>query len=701
VSSELAGLVRIFVEEARQLCRSGARNVLLLEGGVAGAEAAAAVEDLARVLHNIKGTGATLGLEDVSVLAHALEDLVERTGRSSQRLAPSAADLVLKGLDQLLSRIEAHAAQRGADLPPVAEAVERLRAAADGSPPAAPGPPTEPMPAPGAPPALEPEPADDVGWSVAPAQVSALLREVERLRELRLRLVQRWRDDAGPQEGLRGQRLTAGQREVLATRAVGERADADEAESIITALEAEIREICTLPVAVALEPLHRAVRDVCRRTGKRARLSISGGGLAVDRRLVQALRAPLVHLVRNAVDHGIEAPEQRALLGKHPEGALTVRVELQGNMVFVEIADDGQGLDKELVRARAVERGVLDAARAQAASEEELHALIFRSGFTTRTDVTATSGRGVGLDLVRAEVQALRGSLDLESRQGQGTRFVLRVPSDVGSSAVLQVQCGQQVVGIPVLGIERVVPFRAAALRSTAGEVRVSLDDRVFLVRDLGELLRLRPARALAEGQPLVVVQTEGNRIALAVDEIVGDGELLIRPVPREVCPEPAWLGAAAVGSGHLLMVLRPEWLVRHGAAAGRTVAGERRVLVVDDSITARSIHRAILQSGGFDVHAVSSAREALQQLEHGGYHAVVCDLSMPEMDGLQLTRTLRQAPATQHLPVVVVSARDQPQDRELGQAAGADAFLSKRECASGRLLGVVTEVIGRRGGAG
>lgn len=714
--TDLQDLLGIFLEEVRDLCRQAAKSVLELEQGTAGDGAEQQVAALARALHSIKGSGATLGVDDVARLAHALEDLIAPLRRDGERLDAASADALLRYLDVIMQRMEAHAQGRGAELTDVGPDVDELRRLASTDRPARPAKDgagtsasaaaqssvahTAPRSAIRADGSNEARAAanDEDAWRVSPQKISALIREVERLREARLRASEQWRAVSSATRQLAGARPEI--REALATVARGMRGEADELGSIIEGLESEIRSICTVPVAVILEPLHRTVRDVCRQSGKEARLSIVGGELELDRRLVQALRGPLVHLVRNAVDHGLESPEERRALGKHAEGALVLRVELQGNMVFVEIADDGSGIDLERVRQTALAHGLIDEAAAAAMSDAELQQLIFRPGFSTRTEVTDTSGRGVGLDLVRAEVQALRGVLEVESRRAQGTRFLLTLPTDLGSSFVLVVRCGEQLFGIPMHAVEAVVRTRRTSLRVGRHEIWLVDDDRSLPLRDLAAELRIRSPEVPEEGRPLVIVQREAHTVALSVDEVVGDRELLVHPLPSGVCPEPAYRGAAAMAQGELMLVLQPQWLVHSSNSTAEPVGATSRALVVDDSLTARAMHRAILEAGGFTVHAVGSAARALDQLRHSAYAIVVCDVSMPDMDGLAFARELRRRTDTAQLPLILVSGQDDASAREQALSAGADAFLGKRECASGRLLAEVSDVIARRRGA-
>jgi chemotaxis protein histidine kinase CheA len=474
--------------------------------------------------------------------------------------------------------------------------------------------------------------------------------------------------------------------------------DGAETADVVDALEEGLKAITTRPVRTILEPLQRMVRDLSRQLGKEARLSVVGAEVSLDRRLLEKLNGALVHLLRNAVDHGLESPADRERAGKHHEGALTLRIEQQGNLLFLEASDDGRGIDVKGVRQAAESRGVATPEELARMNDNQIRDLIFRPGFSTRTDVTDTSGRGVGLDAVRAAVETLQGRIEVASTLGQGTRFMLTLPVELGSSPVLVVRVFDQMMGLPMLAVEatQLTRMDSQALRITRRGAQLEHQGQLIPVVDLGARLGLRTAALPSGGQPLMVIHSGGKRVALAVDAVVGDRDLVIRPLPAEVREVPAYQGAATLSRGELMLILRPNWLVEQTPTT--TAAPQsRRALVVDDSLTARALHRAMLEAGGFTVHLASNGERALERLQTDSYDVIICDLEMEEMDGETFIRKLRERPETRELPVILVSTHEA--GRERGRAAGADGFLSKRDCASGRLLAEVLDVMSRRGG--
>ena len=700
-----------FLDEAEEICQGLTRELIELEKAPAQG---ARFDDFARGLHTLKGSAATLALDGLADFAHRMESAVLPLRGSAAPLPAALADALLRSIDLWMAHLRARVAKL--ELPDLAQGIALLlsvqseapgkaRANAPGHLAAAtPGSASTPLSASPPPePADERPPTDETSWRVSTRQVIGLLHEVERLREVRLRIDERRRELARALAALEALGKTRLASETAETRAflmgLGRslKSDAEETADVITSMEEQLRAISSVPVRTVLDPLRRAVRDLCRSSGKLARLSVVGAEVSLDRRVLEQLRGPLVHLVRNAVDHGLELPEVREATGKDREGALTIRVEQQGNMLFVEVADDGAGIDLPRLTQVALERGVATADELASMGPAQLHQLIFRPGFSTRSEVSEVSGRGVGLDVVRNQVQALRGHVEVQSLPGQGTRFLLTLPAELGSSPVLAVRCGEHQLGLPMMAVESSRLARPADLRVGRTLVQLVHREQLVPVQDLGAVMGLRQPEPPWDGQPLLVLHWQGARIAFSVDEVLGDRDLVIRPLPREVRDLPAYQGAATLARGELMLILRPDWLVnleRRGAAG---LAGTRRALVVDDSLTARASHRTTLEAGGFVVHTAGSGLQALEQLRHSTYDVMVCDIGMEEMDGFQLATTVRQRRESDTMPILLVSARESDADRQRGAAAGGDGFLTKQECVSGRLLSEVSAAIARR----
>ena len=689
----LAEPLALFVLEAEGYARTANECLLALERG--SGDLAKRHQQLARLLHTLKGTAATFGLAGLAEAAHQMESAAAPARETQGPLATPLADALLQCFDGFVATLRACMAGREEpEFPPALLVALAGHEASPTAAAAAAAPPPWPL-------ETEPGVASELAsWPVHAGDIAAFTREIEQLRDLHLRLDARARDLS---------RLLAGADPLLSAPALrplrarlaelgrGLAGDGQETSEVIAALEHDVKRICTLPVRTVLDPLHRAVRDLCRASGRRARLSVVGGDEVLDRRLLDALRGPLVQLVRNAVVHGVEPPEVRRAANKDPEAQIVVTVERRGNLAFIEVADDGAGIDRAALGEAAVARRIVTREVLSTLSEAEIDWLVFQPGLSSRAEVSEVSGRGFGLDVVLEEVRNHDGWVDVQTTPGQGTRFAIHLPMEIGGSWLLVVNAAAGVYGVPLAAIETVVAARDEAMRIGRRHMSLEHHESLIPIVDLGWLLGQRERKAPAAGQPLLIVQADGRRIALAVDQVTGEQDLVVRALPPELRGLPAWQGAATLARGDFLLVLRPEWMVTQEAHAEQVVT--RRVLVVDDSMTARALHRSVLESGGYTVHGVASAEQALQQLGDTTYDVVISDLTMAPgtLDGIELLARIRTTPALAQLPVILVSVSDDREARARARGLGVDAYLTKKECASGRLLGEVAAVLSRR----
>jgi chemotaxis protein histidine kinase CheA/CheY-like chemotaxis protein len=655
-----------FGDEAEQLMQAASKDLMDLEEAAGDALCRAeAYASLARNLHTLKGSAATCSLDEISDLAHRMEGALASLKADCLPLPHERADLLLEAMDSIRAELKARAA--GQDI----SAIEQLRAsllnrlAAESS--EAPARLSLSAAAVGATHASpQQEPTQEQDWRVERGRLMEMISQAERLHELSASLLRR-----------------------------GLKEDGELASEISSSLEESLKAACTAPLHLVFDPLRRSLRELCRRLGKAAQLSQLGGEIRADRRVLEALRGALGHLLRNAVDHGIEAPEERDRLGKHHEGSLVLRAEIQGNRLFVEVSDDGAGIDPERLRKAAAKQGIASESELANWDERRLLELPFRPGFSMAGKVTELSGRGVGLDAVRRGIASLGGGVELESRPGQGTRFILTLPMELGTAPVLLLRCGSQNFGLPLLAVESVAKLSPGLLQLDGRRSYLRHRERACPLRDLAELLELRPASAPRLGQPLLVLSAAGRQAGLLVDEVLGSAELALKPLPGCLASLRAYQGVSQDPGGEPLLILRQEWLADPalGESAG---PGRRRALVVDDSMTARALQRAVLESAGYQVNIAGSGEEALALLSLARYDVALCDVGMRGMDGFAFVRELRRKPELGGLPVLMVSGVAEPALRERALLAGAQGYLSKKDCASGRLLDEIAAVFER-----
>jgi two-component system chemotaxis sensor kinase CheA len=440
--------------------------------------------------------------------------------------------------------------------------------------------------------------------------------------------------------------------------------------------------------------MRRTVDDAARTVQKAVDLETDFSNVELDKVVLDLLRDPIVHLLRNAIDHGIESGPARELVGKPERGLVRASARVTGNMVELLICDDGSGIDARRVAATAVARGLLTAAQAERADESQLLDLIFVEGFSTRDKASRLSGRGIGLDVVRRALRELGGSVRALSRGPLGgAAFQLSVPISILSARLLLVSCNDGVYAVPVQSIDRVVKVSRTAVQTLDDMQVVKLSDTELLrVRWLAQLVSDR-APAESDQLKLLIVSHAGAKLALAVDEILHEEALLVRKLPWNLVDVPAVSGAALLADGSVAAVLDAAQLAtRQHIAVSRTKPEDTvaKILVVDDSMTTRTLHRNVLTFAGYDVIVAHDGSEAWELLRNEDVHIVVSDVQMPGMDGFELTRRIRADARLKNMVVVLVTSLDQPEDMEKGLEAGADEYVVKGPLERDALLSAV-----------
>ncbi|HTA64035.1 MAG TPA: response regulator, partial [Xanthomonadaceae bacterium] len=451
----------------------------------------------------------------------------------------------------------------------------------------------------------------------------------------------------------------------------------------------------------------RMVRDIGRQLGKRVRALLEGTQATVDRDVLERLDAPLTHLLRNAVDHGIETPEQRRTAGKPEEGSIRIGVAYRAGMLAIDVSDDGAGIDFDRIRARVVSDGRMTAADAAELDEEALGEVLFGAGFSTREAVSEISGRGVGLDVVRQMLKELDGSVRVYSTRGASTRFSLLVPISRAVTRAVVVSVAGEAYAFPLLRIERLVRAERTEVQARQGMQYLSIDGQNIGLVPLAEQLDLGDSRVRGEQIDVVVVSQEGRRAGFVVDAVLGEFDLATRPLDSRLGRVTDLAALALLPDGAPVVMLDVEDLM-HGAldrqrhlarlresdGAG-AVQHRRRVLVVDDSISVRELERQLLSARGYDVEVSVDGMDAWSKLRDWPCDLVITDVDMPRMDGIELTRSIKQDPKLRSLPVVIVSYRDRPEDRARGMEVRADAYLTKSDFQEHGFVDVVHGLIG------
>ncbi|ROM76264.1 hybrid sensor histidine kinase/response regulator [Pseudomonas brassicacearum] len=461
------------------------------------------------------------------------------------------------------------------------------------------------------------------------------------------------------------------------------------------------------PFADVLSGQARMVRDLGRSLGKQVRLEIEGEKTQVDRDVLEKLEAPLTHLLRNAVDHGIETPEQRVLAGKPAEGLIRLRASHQAGLLVLELADDGAGVDLERVRRSIVARGLSLEQTAASLSEEELLTFLFLPGFSLRDKVTEVSGRGVGLDAVQHMVRQLRGAVVLEQTAGEGSRFHLEVPLTLSVVRSLVVEVGDEAYAFPLAHIERMCDLAAEDIVQVEGRQHFWHDGRHVGLVAASQLLNRPATQNSGQSLKVVVIREREAVYGVAVERFIGERTLVVLPLDERLGKVQDISAGALLDDGSVVLIVDVEDLLRSVdklldtgrleriARQNQTQAPRKRILVVDDSLTVRELQRKLLLNRGYDVAVAVDGMDGWNALRSEDFDLLITDIDMPRMDGIELVSLLRRDNRLQSLPVMVVSYKDREEDRRRGLDAGADYYLAKASFHDDALLDAVVELIG------
>lgn len=443
-----------------------------------------------------------------------------------------------------------------------------------------------------------------------------------------------------------------------------------------------------IPVQSIVTRLERTVRETCRRTDKQANISIIGQNLQVDTDILQGLNAPLLHMLRNAVDHGIEPPEARQAAGKSPEGQIELRFEQKGNQIHLTLTDDGQGLNPEQIRARAIERGMINSD--SKLSEADTLRLILQPGFTTRDQVSDISGRGVGMDVVQTAVEDLQGLLHISSEMGQGTTIHIQVPLTLIATNALLVRAGNNLVAIPSNTIQQLLYVAPDQYQFEGENWFIQHQEQSLEVLQLAQLLSWQTASPdLRKGHSLLIIASEQKSYALYVDEIQQPRDIVVKSLAPWLNLAQGVSGACILANGAVAPVLDVLRILRHLENGQLTLnstqtlstdktAQRARILIVDDSLSNRKSLSLMVEQMGHQAMTAVDGLEALQQLHEYEIELVLTDLEMPRMNGLEMTQAIRIWPEKRHLPIVMITSRGTQKHRNMAQQAGVDAYLTK-----------------------
>jgi chemotaxis protein histidine kinase CheA len=666
------------------------------------------VHELLRSAHTLKGSARMLDLQTLGRVAHSLEDLFKEVEEGTREVTSGLVDLLLVATDALEALIaQAHS---GGEIEVNVDLV--LEGLASGVLPEVPASREEPVVTP----QREAPERDTVRTSVARLdQMVNLLGELlisrrvleERNRQLATGLVRL-------EAFLR--RLQKEENHLLLRTiindlgrvAVALEADTQELSYLAEELHGEAMELRMLPLGTITDDLGRMVRTLGRELDKELQLVISGEDVELDRMMLEALRPMLLHMLRNAVDHGLEEPAARRAAGKPESGRITLAASTEGGFVHLRLSDDGRGIDPRVIRKVAVDRGLLDAAEAAGLSDEEAIYLILRPGFSTRDFITDLSGRGVGMDVVKAQIDRVKGNLVIHSQPGQGTDMFLKLPLTMAVVTGLVVECEEEIYALPLHYVSEIVRLAEQDVLIEAGQEVIRVRGKTLPLLALPELLGVpRQTRIPVPGRiTALVLNYREQQLACLVTRTLNVQELVVKNMGQQLKSVRFCTGATILGNGLPALILSVPDLfgagligrgprLREEFAAQQAARLKGRVLVVDDSITTRTMEKNILETHGYQVTVAVCGEDALARLAVQEFDLMVSDVEMPGMNGFELTARVRQMETTSDLPVIIVTSLASDADRRRGIEVGAQAYIVKGDFDQGTLLDTVETLIG------
>lgn len=480
---------------------------------------------------------------------------------------------------------------------------------------------------------------------------------------------------------------------------------------VSTNIQDEMTKVRLIPVAHLFNLFPRAMRDLAHEAGKEIELSISGEDTHLDKAIIDEMKDPIMHILRNAVDHGIESPEERAKHNKPPVGAIALKAFQVGSQVVIEISEDGAGIDILKVKEKAVAKGIITKDKVEELNEEQAYQLLFLPGFSTKDEVTETSGRGVGLDVVRERLAKLKGTVEIVSARHKGTTFIIKLPLTLAITEILLVTAGSETFAMPIDAVVETIRIELGEIRSVETREAITVRGQIMPIVRLSDIFGI-PPKGIIERKyfPVVVVQAVEKKIGILVDTLQGRLNIVSKMLGDPVRSIRFISGATILGDGRVILILDIPMIIdsfetgavaikRQTLAPSEAVkpAKKRRktILLAEDAITTAMLEKSILESAGFSVVLAKDGQEALEKSQQEKFDMVITDVLMPRMDGFDLTATLKKDKLYKDIPVIIVTTRESDADKRRGLEAGADAYILKSEFTSEGLLNTIERLIG------
>jgi chemotaxis protein histidine kinase CheA/ActR/RegA family two-component response regulator len=735
---DLTKFIIRFIEEARDHIQRLNEGISALEQGDTNPET---INAIFRSAHTIKGSSRMLKLNTVSELAHKMEDVLGALRDGSKAFTPELAQVLYRAIDGLAAMVDQlDSTKDGASVTPASEALFQALAqtleagVVTEAPkaditlaPAATTPPIAATTATPSPVEVTPPPVTEQASTTTQLKTSDTVRiRLNKLDELlglmgevlsshsrmrqRLFEIQHFEREATqkaiptPENTMLLQQLHAFNKDF--------KNDVQLQEVQMNELLDKALIMRMLPLAIVFEPATRIVRELGQSVGKQVSCQIIGADIELDRQLIDKLADPIIHLIRNAIDHGIESADKRLAAGKAAQGKITLSARQDAGWVLIEVGDDGGGIPIDTVRDKAIRKGITSAEKAATLSEHEIIDFIFLPGFSTNAIITDLSGRGVGMDVVKKTIiEDLHGSVAVETQTGIGTRFQLRLPMSLAVMRVLLVQAGGHTWGFTAQYVSELLRVAPANLLTITERQAIILRNEFIPVVSLRELTGIADMSAANSNRDLllVVIQVRSEKIALIVDQLEDERDMVIKPLPKHLQFIEQVSGMVVTGKNALVNILHAPALLAMARQSRRKTSSQEteahnnqqhvqrvwHILVVDDSLNTREIEKDVLEAYGYQVTLAEDGQDGLNKAREGDFDAVLTDVEMPNMDGFTLTATLRQEEKYRHKPIIIITSREKEEDKRRGVQVGADAYIVKGDFDQSNLVETLNALLG------
>jgi len=663
-------------------------------------------DELMREAHTIKGSAAMMGYKRISDIAHKMEDAFGKIADGSAAPDSGRLNVLFKCLDAIGALLEDKViwSKKGFERPYVDELCSEVDDAFSGK--------ERPREAARKEQAPAPHPIDvridapDIG---GPKETTIRV-DIEKLDKLmnlageqlisKIRLgelVKALTDKAEANEELDGS-IGAVVRELNKT--------SDNIDVLSSGLQEQIMKVRMVPVSTLFNAFPRAMRDLAHSKSKDIVFELKGENTELDKSIIEEMKEPLMHLLRNAVDHGIETTEERIKKHKSIAGNITLSASHVGYQVIIEVADDGRGINPKVVKEAALKKKLASREKLDEMPDDQALQLIFSPGFSTKDDVTETSGRGVGLDVVRENIGRLKGMIEVVSDPDAGTRFIMKLPLTLAITESLIVTAGEEKFAIPVERVAETIRVDPDDIKSVETKEVVTVRGHILPLVRLSNVFNI-PPKGIVEKTffPIVVVQSVEKKVALLVDRLLGRQDIVSKSIGSPLGRIKNIAGATITGDGRVVLILDIPAIIELGegvvtrkpSPAAKAAKGKKRktILLVEDSLSTAMLEKNILESVGYSVVITRDGQEALERSSHEKFDLVITDILMPRMDGFELTTRLKKDKTYRDIPVIVVTTRESDDDKKRGLACGADAYILKSEFTSDALLDTIERLIG------